>query len=58
MGDAGPDEYEVVGKLKGAGNEVRVKRCARFIIYVKDWEGGVNQPRQSPARVLASPHKS
>ena len=33
MGDAGLDECEVVGKLKGERREskVEVKRCARFI---------------------------
>ena len=44
-------------------SKVEVKRCARFIFYVKDWTGkaGVKQPRQPrqpPPRVLASPHES
>ena len=49
MGDAGLDECEVVGKLR-AGNEERIegrsKEVCKVHIYVQDWEGRVNQPRQ------------
>ena len=31
-------------------SKVEVRRYARFIFYVKDWEGGVNQPRQPPQK--------
>lgn len=55
MGDAGLDEREVVGKLQGAGNEERIEGrskevCKVQTFYVKDWEGGVNQPRQPPQK--------
>ena len=31
-------------------SKVRIERCARFVFYVKDWEGGVNQPHPPPQK--------